>query len=251
MIIDSAVILVLLISAIIALLRGFIREVLTIVNVTGGMAAAYFWGPDMTPVVAGWLDAEEAEEEGRKLFDVVPYDILATFLAYGLIFIVIVVILSVISHYISAAVKSMGLGAIDRTLGVMFGLVRGLLLVGILYLPVDLYAKDDAKERWFEGSHTWPLLEGTSGWIAQFVPEDMKNFDPVKESTDDDGETSDKEKNTREMLEKMNILPSRATEQEEKPAAETNDSAEDESLSEGYKDSARTGLDQLIEEQSE
>jgi hypothetical protein len=113
MIIDILVLLVLALSALIAFLRGFIREVLTIFGVLGGMVAAYYAGPMLLPLMEGWLGVDPAAEDPQKLFDIIPYTYVAAFLAYGSIFVIVVVILSIISHMIAEAVKSVGLGAVD------------------------------------------------------------------------------------------------------------------------------------------
>ena len=65
MIVDILVLAVLLISALIAFLRGFIREVLTITGVVGGLAAAYFGGPLLAPLMRGWLGVQEGVEPNK------------------------------------------------------------------------------------------------------------------------------------------------------------------------------------------
>jgi len=170
MIIDIVVGAVVLISALIAFLRGFIREVLTILGVVGGILAAVFFGPDLAPVMRGWLGVSDGDETG-KLFDLVPMVIVADVLAYGLVFIIVVIILSVISHFTAGAAKAMGLGPVDRTLGVVFGIVRAVVLLGLLYLPFHLLMDEKTKEDLFSGSKTHIFIEKTADVIAGFLPE--------------------------------------------------------------------------------
>ena len=63
MIIDIIVGAVVIVSAIISFLRGFIREVLTIAGVVGGLAAAYFMGPMLTPTFKDWFGVDPEAEE--------------------------------------------------------------------------------------------------------------------------------------------------------------------------------------------
>src|SRR5262245_37034294 len=139
MIFDTIVAAVLLVSCIIAFLRGFIREALTILGVVGGAAAAVYAGPMLSPAVRGWLgvDAAAAAAEGAeappKLFGVLPVSMAADLLTYAGIFIVVVIILSVISHFLSGWAKAVGLGALDRSFGALFGIIRGMVILVLLY----------------------------------------------------------------------------------------------------------------------
>jgi membrane protein required for colicin V production len=233
MIFDIAVLAVLLISAVIAFLRGFIREVLTILGVGGGLAASYFGGPVLAPHIRGMLGVEDGVVPER-LFGVLPYDILADILAYGLIFIIVVIVLSIISHVLAETVKTMGMGAIDRSLGVVFGLARGLLLVGLAYLPVHLYIETDARESWFAGSKTHFYVEKTADIMASLLPEG------AVERLEDEAE------NTREKLESIDLL----RKEEDKPGEGAN-SAPSNGAGHGYNEESRDAMDRLFEENQE
>lgn len=200
MFVDIAVIIILLGSAIIAFLRGFIREVLTIFGIVGGMIASYVGGPFFTPVTRGWFGIVEGEEP-QKLFDLVPFPILADALAYGMVLVVFVVLLSIISHFLSEAAKKIGLGALDRTLGVVFGLARGILVLGLLYLPFFYLVDEDQKTEWFSDSKSQVYLEATSRWISSFIPEDA-----AQQVGDTVQQQAGKVSGAREALEQMDIL---------------------------------------------
>ncbi|MCB1650478.1 MAG: CvpA family protein [Alphaproteobacteria bacterium] len=234
MIIDIIVLAVLLISALIAFLRGFIREVLTIAGVVGGLAAAYFGGPHLIPHMAGWLGIKEGEEV-KRLFDIIPYDLLATVLSYGAIFIVVVIILSIVSHFLAETAKKFGLGAIDRTLGFIFGLLRGVVILGLLYMPVHLFVEQDAKESWFANSKTQFYLEKTSAFLAGFLPEDTTKA--LKEEAEKMEDTNA----TRKKLEEIDLLKKQEDQQATPAQPESNNG-------EGYNDEFRQNMDQLIEE---
>jgi len=202
MIIDVIVLVVLFISAVIAFLRGFIREVLTIAGVIGGLAAAYFIGPSFAPVMRGWFGVEEGVDP-EKLFGILPYNLLADGLAYALIFIVVVGILSVISHMMAEAARNMGLGAVDRTLGVIFGLVRGLLLLSILYLPAHLMLDKQTTDDFFGDSRTHTYLEKTANWLSGFLPDSDGQTIDVEAVAE---EAVEKVSGTREKLESLDLL---------------------------------------------
>lgn len=188
MIIDIVVAIVLVISAGISFLRGLIRELFTIAGVLGGVVAAIFFSPPLAKVFRGWFganndsnDATGEAQEVAKLFDLIPMNYVADACAYGAIFIAFVVIISVFSQFFSAAVKAAGLGPIDRTLGVVFGLLRAVLLLALLYLPFHLLMDGESKGKYFGESKTHIYIEKVSGFIAGYLPSSKEVEDKVKE----------------------------------------------------------------------
>ena len=95
--------------------------------------------------------------------------------------------MSIISHYIAKSVHAVGLGPIDRSLGVVFGLVRGLLLIGLLYMPFHILMEEKDKEEWFASSHSYGYVAQTSEILVGFMPESW-----TRES-DEDGTTEEEE----------------------------------------------------------
>ncbi len=187
MIIDLVVGFVVLVSAGIAFFRGFIREALTIAGVVAGGFAAILFGKSLSPIFKNWFGVDPEAENPEKLFDIVPMPIVADISAYVSIFIIVVIVISLISYFASGAIKAMGLGPIDRTLGVIFGIVRALLLLSLLYLPFHKLMSDDAKEEYFGESKTHVYISKTSDYIAQFFPE---NENAEKEAEEPKTESS-------------------------------------------------------------
>lgn len=241
MIVDVVVLAVLLVSAIIAFARGFIREVLTILGVVGGIAAAYTGGPYAAVYAREWLGVQEGVEPER-LFGAVPYTLVADALAYGGIFILVVIMLSIVSHVLAESVKSLGLGAIDRSFGVVFGIARGVLLLGLLYLPVYLLVDQETKAKWFEGSRTFFYLEQTSAAMEKYLPESAK-----KKAGEEFKKLQDAN-STREKLEEIKLLPGEDTERPvEAPPAE----ATPQGKTGGYNEDFRQKMDQFIDQKTQ
>lgn len=241
-IIDLAVVLVILVSAGVAFFRGFVREVLTIFGVIGGALAAFFFGPQIAPLFFNWLGVEDGETP-KKLFNLIPYDIVANICAYASIFLAVFLILQLISHFLSASVRAVGLGPVDRTLGVVFGIARGILLLGILYLPFHLILPDDNKREWFGNAKTFVYVESVSTWLQSFLPAD---------ADEKAGEAAEKTGSfTRDKLKEIDVLQSDI---KAEIKSKTSDDAEDDSgtkIDTGYDKKERKDLDSLIEEKSE
>lgn len=235
MVFDIVVLAILTISALIAFLRGVIRETLTILGMVGGLAAAFYGGPILLPHMKNWLGVKEGVEP-EKLLGVLPYDILASILAYGLVFIVVVIILSVLSHMIAETARNIGLGPVDRTLGVIFGIARGILLLGIIYLPFHVLAGEEQKEQWFAGSKTYFYIEQTSIALANLLPEStMEKFKEDAKTVQEGVETQEKLKQI-DLLKENNMQP--AVPRNQAPANEN---------APGYSEEFRDQMDQLFE----
>lgn len=200
MLIDILILIAIGISVIIAFLRGFIREVLTIFGVVGGILSAYFFGPVLAPKMRLWTGINE--EDPEKLFGILPFPLLADILSYAAIFIIVVVLLSLLSHVLAETAKTIGLGAVDRTLGVIFGFVRAVLIVSLLYLPFYSSMGEETKDRFFDGSKTHFYLERTTGWIAGFFFDNGLDNDANNAEKGFDNLT----RGAREKLESMNLL---------------------------------------------
>lgn len=233
MIVDIVVAAVVIISAIISFLRGFIREVLTIAGVIGGLAAAYFMGPMLAPVFKDWFGVDPEAEKAAKLFDLIPMDIVASVSAYAAIFILFVIIISVISHFTAGAVKALGLGPVDRSLGVIFGIARAVVLLGLLYLPFHLLMDTDTKSDLFAESRTHVMIEKTSVFLAGFLP----NSEEVEEKIEKVADEKLKDK-----LMQQDLLQG-AEDLKKKLSG-------DKKQIDGYEEDHREELEQLFEEQT-
>ena len=219
-------------------MRGFIREVLTIAGVVGGLAAAYFGAPMLKPQMRGWFGVEEGVVPER-LFGILPYDVLADALSYGLIFIVVVTILSFISHSLAEWARRTGLGAIDRSMGFLFGLIRGILLLGLLYLPVHLFVEQEAKDGWFENTKSHFYLEKVAGAMAAYLPEDTEG------QLNEAAEQGEKIMDAREKLQEIELLK-KDEDGNFVPPEEVPENIQNN----GYNEEFRDNMDQLIDEKS-
>jgi membrane protein required for colicin V production len=151
--VDIAVIVVLLISGVIALVRGFVYEVLAMAGwVLAALAAV--WGLQyIRPLIAPHIS-------NQTLADVA---------GGAAIFLVVLLISSFITHSISRQVRKSAVSAVDRSLGFAFGLVRGLVLASLCYMVVDkLTAPDEPAV--LAAAKTRPMLAAGSRMIQSLIP---------------------------------------------------------------------------------
>jgi membrane protein required for colicin V production len=147
---------IMLLSGILALARGFTREVLSLVAWILAALAAYF-----------------AIQQQQLVDLALPYvdrPILAQIAVGAIAFIVTLVIVSVFSVRISDRVVDSSVGAFDRTLGLIYGLARGLAFVGIAYLFYSGWLQPkDRQEDWIRNAQALPLIQSTSELILAAI----------------------------------------------------------------------------------
>jgi membrane protein required for colicin V production len=170
MILDLVVIGILLVSAAVAFLRGFVREVLTIGSLLGAAAATYMFGPSLKPLVAGWLIDPDAKVP-QMLFGIVPYSMLVPVIAFAIVFAITLILLNILTYMISKGVHSVGLGPVDRSLGVVFGLIRGVILIGLMGLVLNFVLSESQRETYFGESKTYPAVTYTSALMQALMPD--------------------------------------------------------------------------------
>ncbi|MDA7995137.1 MAG: CvpA family protein [Gammaproteobacteria bacterium] len=152
--IDFIVIAVLLVSLLIGLFRGFVSEVLSLASWTVSLWAAYAHARGGADYFAPYI----AQSSLR---------LVAAFIA---IFLLTLIVVSFIGHVIRRFVLFGGVGGIDRTLGMLFGLTRGVVIVGLFVLVSSLMGLN--AEVWWQQSHLLGYFEPAArGLVALLPPE--------------------------------------------------------------------------------
>jgi membrane protein required for colicin V production len=259
MILDVVTGVILFLSMLIAWFRGFIREVLTILGLIGAGIAALTGAPHITPYVLTWFPTKAGEDgEEPLLFGVIPYDIIAAGLSYLLIFIVVYIILSLCAHWLAKTAKESGLGALDRSLGLLFGLGRAVILIGLLFIPFHIMLSGDdkdtleQKEAWFGDSITYPYVDYTARVMRAAIPNPLeKDGEESDSEAGEKGEEQEGEKplSLKEMLQKQaidSLMKTKKIIDEEKLDKEA---LKDLQNKEGYSDAERKAIEQLFQMQ--
>lgn len=182
MIIDGIVLATLFLSALIAFFRGFVREVLTLCGLVGALAAAYFLSPLLQPLAHDLVGGDPEQ----RLFGIIPLGVAADVGAFALIFLIVLILLTLAAHAISHGLHAVGLGALDRTLGVLFGLIRGALLILIFYMPFYFTAAPVEKAKWFKTSVTLPIVDMLAEIVEPYLPRHSEEDEKAEKATDEE-----------------------------------------------------------------
>lgn len=147
-----------LVSAMLAMVRGFSREVLSIASWAAAAAAAFFFYPVVLPYVAPHIDNDK----------------IAMVAAAGIIFVIALIIVTVITMKIADWIIDSRIGALDRTLGFLYGAARGILVVAVALLFFNWLVGANPPA-WVAEAKSRPLLESIGSKIEEMLPDDPEN----------------------------------------------------------------------------
>ncbi len=166
---DMGVVVLLLISAVLAYMRGLVHEVLSVAAWIGAIFATIYGFPYLRPYAREWVEI----------------DLVADFGAGVVIFVVALVLLYFITRRISKKVKASTLNAVDRSLGFLFGLLRGALIVVVAYIGLGMVYPEDDQPEWVLEARSMELIRPGAQMLTGLIPEDFDFGDDGKKT---DGE---------------------------------------------------------------
>ncbi len=152
--IDLAVIVIIALSAMIALWRGLVRETFSIFEWIASAYVALRLAPTFQPMVSG----------------IIAPSWLAWIVVFVATFLIIFVPLSMLSHRFAEIVKRSEIGAVDRVLGFVFGVGRGLVVVGLAYIAFASFVPLESQPQAVTNARLFPLIQNSSEVLLSLVP---------------------------------------------------------------------------------
>ena len=173
---DIILIVLMLISGFLAMVRGFSREILSISSwVIAGLIAFTFYG-QLTPYAAEYTITFTNNELVPKI------------VAGAVIFVLALIVVSLITLKIADFIVDSRVGALDRTLGFLFGAARGAVLVMVLLLFYLNFFPDNQPD-WVANAKSKPMLESMGESLVNALPDDPADFVLAKLGIEKDPET--------------------------------------------------------------
>lgn len=157
--IDLIVIAVILLSGICALARGFVKEVLSIVSWVGAVFVTLYGFNTANAFVLRFIESP----------------MIAMAVAGGVLFLVTLFTLSFVSSFVANRVRGSTVSSVDRSLGFVFGLLRGFVLISIAYLALSWALPPAEQPKWVRAAKTMPLMEKGAAWLTLFGPASMRD----------------------------------------------------------------------------
>src|SRR5690242_9125374 len=153
-IVDLVAAFVVLASTVYATWKGFISETLSIVAWAVAAFASLYLGP----------------LAGDRLYALISPPWLASLAGYAIVFLVVLIPLSLASSRLAQSVQHSPVGFIDRVLGMAFGVVRGVVVLGLAYLVFTAFVPIRSQPKWLTTARALPLIQSSSEVLLSLVP---------------------------------------------------------------------------------
>ena len=168
---------VMLVSGLLAMIRGFMREILSITAWGAAAAATLLLYPKLLPIAKANISS----------------DLVATGAVIGGVFLLTLLIVSILTVKVSDMILDSRIGALDRTLGFLFGLGRGLLIMVVAFLFFAWLVPSKTQPTWVANAKSKVMLQATGDWLMSMLPDDpestiLKRF---KKPVPDEGDQPD------------------------------------------------------------
>lgn len=156
---DLAVIVVLLLAAMLAFTRGMVAEVLSVAAWVGAALITLNALPHVLPIAQTYIHVEMAAYAASAVA----------------LFVVSLVVLTILGRVVSRGVQNSGLSALDRSLGFVFGLLKGAILASVAYLFFAWLVPNPAEHpAWLQSAKTRPMLVSGAAMIYEVMPESLR-----------------------------------------------------------------------------
>ena len=154
-VVDLGALLILAVSALLGLSRGFVRELLGLASWVVALYLAFLLGPQLEPMARQAIGNPDIADP----------------VAYIAVFVLMLIVLSLVANLVGRIVRVSALGGLDRTLGLVFGLLRGAAVLIAAYIPLSLALPPD---RWPEmalRARSLPMIYEGAQWLSAKLPE--------------------------------------------------------------------------------
>jgi membrane protein required for colicin V production len=245
--VDIVVLAVVALSTLLALGRGFVKEVLSVLGWIGAAIATFvifFY----VPPVREFARAQITEP------------VIADIVAAVALFTISLFVLGMLNHYISSRVQGSALGPLDKSLGLVFGLVRGVVVVALAHMAMTDWLLPNRQDRpeVINQARTEPYVEMAANYIKTLVPEDLKAR--ASAILDEGSKAVEQGKELNDTLQKLSPKPGESPgDSDQNEGGGSQDGTQgspagnqggqgDQS---GYKDAERKDLERLIQGQAQ
>ena len=150
---DYIIIVIIAVSTVISLLRGFVRESLALAGWILAIWISFLYMHPMAIFIDPYLN--------------LPPSILSL-VSFALLFILTLIIAALVSNLIVALVDKTGLSGTDRAIGMLFGIARGIIIVGILILLAGFTLVP--QDPWWKESVLIPHFQQLAVIMKEFLP---------------------------------------------------------------------------------
>jgi membrane protein required for colicin V production len=153
--IDIAIIALIVLSAVLSLFRGFVKEALALASWLVALWVAMIFYENVASMLARWISDPSLQK----------------IIAFSALFIAVLLLGAVVNYLAGKLVTKTGLAGTDRMLGVVFGMARGAVIVAILVLLAGLTPMPH--DPWWHESHLLKYFQDFALWMRNYLPKEI------------------------------------------------------------------------------
>lgn len=152
---DWTILAIIGVSCVLSLLRGFVKEILSLVSWAAASFVAIAFHERLATIFSKWITTPS----------------IRTVLAFAALFVLTLLIGAIINWLLHQFVIGAGLGAVDRVLGMVFGAARGLLIVLALVILLPMALPEMRRDAWWHQARLLPYFETSEDWARDTFSE--------------------------------------------------------------------------------
>ena len=151
-----------IVSLFIGYSRGFIKETLSIIN----------W------LLAAWLAFKYYSDLQTITINFIDSNIIADAISFGILFLFSIITLTFLSNFISKNIKNSLLAPLDRLLGIVFGIIRAILLIIVVFIAGNQTIwVNNTIPKWIYESYSYPIIISITNNLKNILPNDFFAID--------------------------------------------------------------------------
>ncbi|MBE9567893.1 MAG: CvpA family protein [Proteobacteria bacterium] len=154
-VVDVVVIFVIFLSALFSLIRGFVKESISLAT----------W------IIAIWLAATFASKLSAALPNSIESEAVRQAIGFGVLFVMTLMVGALVNTLVNQVVKKTGLSSADRIFGVAFGVLRGALIIVVFVIIGGMTPLPETE--WWQSSVLLQWFESAAIVIQEYIPQDM------------------------------------------------------------------------------
>lgn len=186
---DWVVMIVVGLSALLALFRGFVREVLSLSAWVGAAIATLYLHDEVAALLQGYLSNKLA---------ILGASTVGTYFVFLIGFSILSIM---IMRFLQAGSD---ISILDSILGMLFGMARGLFIISLCYLILTTVMTKDEYPEWIANARLLPQVENTARWMAKLAPGYVNDISELSQNAKEKGEQVKQVNDTYQMLKEGN-----------------------------------------------
>ena len=150
------------VSLIIGYTRGFIKEILSIIN----------W------LLAAWIAFNYYSDLKTITINFINSNIIADAIAFGILFLLSIITLTILSNFISKNIKNSLLAPLDRIIGMIFGIIRAILLIIVLFIAGNQTIWiNNTLPKLIYNAYSYPIIISATNYLKNIFPNEFFAID--------------------------------------------------------------------------